>query len=109
MQTRLQNTNDTIGFQLVGKFVVPVMYRMPGNVIETALIEFAVYQKENVYNVQPLCSPALKLLTDLPPSFRFSIQNENIVIERACFKELASEIMARLNQPKDNSLPQSDK
>lgn len=109
MQASFRNTNDTTEYQLVGQVALPVGYRMPGNVIERVLIEFAVYQKENVYLVQPLCSPALLLLTNLLPSLHFSIQNDNIVMERTCFKELAAAIMKKINQPESLFLSATDR
>lgn len=109
MQTSLRNTSDNTGFQPVGKVALPVGYRMPGNVIESVLIEFSVFQKENVYQVQPLCSRALLLLTNLLPSFRFSIQNDNIVVERMCFKELAAAIMEKINQPESRISSAADR
>ena len=55
---------------------VPVLYHMPGNVIEHLAIPFRILNVKNQYQVEPKCTDEEKGLVALPTSFTFEVMEK---------------------------------
>jgi hypothetical protein len=89
----------------VMKIILPVAYRMPGNVVEHTDVQFKVDQTINHFRVTPLCDEVRRRLTGLPTSFSFEVIKGKAVTRNKSLFDLVQDIIKKLLDTKQLLLP----
>ena len=100
-----ESINSKVPVSKVTKIILPVAYRMPGNVVEHTDVQFKVDQTMNYFRITPLCDEVRRRLTGLPTSFSFEVIKGKVVTRNKNLFDLVQDIIKNLLDTKQLLLP----